>query len=64
MSRYFNWLEDGKYKEKIESMDICKWKYDDICCNGDCKEYVADYPSCKCKSEEDCDYFEKEDGVI
>lgn len=66
MSRYFKWLEDGKYKEEIDSMEICKWRYDDICCNGDCKEYVADYPypRCKCESKEDCYYYQEEDGII
>lgn len=44
----------------------CKWLINEVCCNGDCKEYVADhpYPRCMCTSKEDCNYFEKEDGVI
>lgn len=66
MSRWLERLEDGTYKTEIESMEICKYKVNEVCCNGDCKEYVADYPypRCKCESKEDCRYFKKEDGKI
>jgi len=65
MSRYLTQKEDGTYLEEIESMDMCKWKINEVCCNGEC-EYVADYPYpyCKCESKEDCQYFEKEDGIV
>ena len=33
MSRFFERNEDGTYTEKIESIDVCKWKIDEICCN-------------------------------
>lgn len=66
MSRWLTILPNGEYKEEIESMEMCKWRINEVCCNGDCKEYVADYPYpyCKCDSKEECEYFKKEDGVI
>lgn len=65
MSRFYTIEKDGVSLEEIESMEICKWRVNEVCCNGDCG-YVADfpYPHCKCKSKKDCDYFEKEDGII
>lgn len=65
MSRFYYHNEKDEEIIEIESEDICKWKINEICCNGDC-EYVADYPHpyCKCESLEDCKYFEKEDGKI
>ena len=64
MSRYLT-KKDGKYIQEIESMEVCKWKINEVCCN-DKSQYLADYPSpfCKCESKKDCDYFEKEDGLI
>lgn len=41
----------------------CKWLYNEVCCCAD-SPYVADYPIHKCKSKKDCDFFEKEDGII
>lgn len=60
-----SWLEkddNGNYVKQIESIDICKWKINEVCCN-DKSEYLADYPYpfCKCESLEDCKYFEKEE---
>lgn len=65
MSRWIEKLLDDTLKEEIESMDICKWKINEICCN-DKSEYLADYPYpyCKCDSKEECKLFEKEDGII
>lgn len=65
MSSFLYKDDKGKYIKEIESEDICKWKINEICCNGDC-EYVADYPHhyCKCESLEDCKYFKKEDGKL
>ena len=62
MSSYLSKNEDGEYIKEIESMIICKWKINEICCN-DKSEYLADYPSlyCKCESIEDCRYYEKEE---
>lgn len=62
MSRWLDKLEDETYKIEIESMDICKWRINEICCNDKCEE-LGDYPyPAKCESKEKCEYFEKEDG--
>ena len=63
MSSFLSRNDDGTYKKEIESMDICKWKINEVCCN-DSSEYFADYPypNCKCESKKQCKYFEKEDG--
>ena len=65
MSRFITKKEDGTYLEAIESMEVCKWKLNEVCCNEK-SVYLADYPSpfCKCASIKDCDFFEKEDGII
>ena len=65
MSRWLDRNEDGTYKEEIESMEVCRWRINEVCCN-DKSEYVADYPypRCKCENEKDCRYFEKEDGAV
>ncbi len=63
MSRWLDRNEDGTYKEEIESMEICKWRFNDVCCN-DKAEYLGGYPDCKCESKKDCRYYKKEDGVI
>lgn len=62
MSSWLEKDENGNYKKQIESIDICKWKINEVCCN-DKSEYLADYPYpfCKCESLEDCKYFEKEE---
>lgn len=62
MSKWLDKLEDGTYKTEIESMDICKWRINEICCNDKCEE-LGDYPyPPKCETKEMCKYFEKEDG--
>lgn len=43
MSRYLTRKEDDTYLEGIESMEVCKWRINDCCCN-DSSRYVADYP--------------------
>lgn len=65
MSRFLTRLKDGIMLEEIESLDICKWRIDEVCCNADC-DYVGDYPypNCKCESKKQCGYFEKEDGIL
>ena len=62
MSKWLDRLEDGTYKTEIESMEVCKWKVNEVCCNDECEE-LGDYPypSSKCESKEKCKYFEKED---
>ena len=70
MSRFLTLKEDGTYLEEIESMGVCKWRIDDICCNDKC-DWLADYPypSSICEIDEDgknyaCGCFKKEDGII
>jgi len=64
MSRYLTRKEDDTYIQEIESMDMCKWKINEVCCN-DSSIYVADYPpQGMCENNKRCKYFEKEDGVI
>ena len=61
MSSFLIKNENGEYEKEIESMEICKWKINEVCCN-DKSQYLADYPSlfCKCESKEDCKFFELE----
>ncbi len=70
MSRFLTSTEDGEKIEEIESMEVCKWRIDDVCCNGK-SDYLGNYPypSSICEIDEDgknyaCDCFEKEDGII
>lgn len=65
MSRFLTRKEDGTYLEEIESIKVCRWQINEVCCN-DKSEYVADYPypSTICESKGICPYFEKEDGII
>lgn len=70
MSRTIKRKKDGTVLIEIESMEVCKWRIDDVCCNDKCN-CLADYPypSSMCDIEEDgnnymCGCFEKEDGVI
>lgn len=65
MSRFLIRKENGSYLEEIESMELCKWLINDICCNekSDC---LGGYPYSRsiCEDEYGCGCFEKEDGVI
>lgn len=65
MSRFLTKKEDGTYLEEIESMEVCKWKINDVCCNEKC-DCLGDYPypSFMCKDDDICGCFEKEDGVL
>ena len=68
MSRYLTYKENGKHLEEIESMKVCKWRINEVCCNGICS-CVGDYPypSERCYEDnyaERCQHFEKEDGII
>lgn len=63
MSRFLTSNPDGTYLEEIESMEICKWRINEICCNEKSEE-LGDYPNCKCENKKQCRYFEKEDGVV
>ena len=70
MSRFLTHKDDGTYLEEIESMKMCKWLIDEVCCNEKC-DCLGDYPypSSICELEDDdknwaCGCFEKEDGII
>ena len=65
MSRFLTQNKDGTYLEEIESMEVCKWRINDVCCNESSPD-LADYPypRNKCESIEGCRYFEKEDRKI
>ena len=60
MSR-FAMQVNGIWIEEIESMEVCKHKINDVCCNEDC-EYLGSY--IYCDSTKHCEYFEKGDGII
>jgi len=53
MSRFLTSNLDGTYLEEIESMEVCKWKINEVCCN-DKSPCLADYPYPreKCESKE------------
>ena len=67
MSRFMSSEEDGSILEEIESMEVCRWKINEICCN-DKSDCLADYPFpneiCFIESKNRCEYFEKENGII
>lgn len=70
MSRFLTQKNDGTYLEEIESMEVCRWRINDVCCN-DKSDCLGDYPYPRsiCFLEEDgknyaCGCFEKEDGEI
>lgn len=60
MSRYLTSKRDGTYLEEIESMEECKWRINDMCCN-DSSEFLGD---CYCEASLKRNCFEKEDGII
>ncbi len=70
MSRFLTPKEDGTILEEIESMEVCKWRINDVCCNEICDCLGGyPYPRSICELEEDgknymCGCFEKEDGII
>lgn len=60
MSRYLTSKRDGTYLEEIESMEECKRRINDMCCN-DSSEFLGD---CYCEASLKRNCFEKEDGII
>lgn len=60
MSRFLTSMKNGTYLEEIESMEECKWRINDVCCNEN-SEFLGDY-YCEAKKNRKC--FEKEDGII
>jgi len=70
MSRTLIYDDNFKYiGQEIESMDMCKWLIDGVCCNDKC-DCLGDYPypseMCDmfCDDYIACNYFEKEDGIV
>ena len=66
MSRFLTKIENDETIIEIESMEVCKWKINEVCCNDKC-EYLGDYPLreiCYIDIKDRCEYFEKEDGII
>ena len=64
MSKTF-YDESGKFSSRlvephIDDMNKCKWLCDGVCCNDE-SECLADYPTHKCESIEECELFEKEE---
>lgn len=62
MSRFLARNKDGTYTETIESMEECKWRINDMCCN-DSSDYLGD-EYCWSESGKKRSCFEKEDGII
>ena len=60
MSRFIT-KEGDKYIEEIESMEVCKWKINDMCCNEK-SEWLGSY--IYCDGKQNCEGFEEEDGII
>lgn len=65
MSRFLTRNKDGTFLEEIESMEVCKWRINDVCCNEESLD-LGDYPYPreKCESKEGCRCFEKENGIV
>lgn len=61
MSSFLSKNEDGKYIKEIESMDLCKYRINEVCCN-DQSQYLGDYPYpfCKCENAGQCPFFRTE----
>ena len=62
MSSFLYKDKNEDYVKEIESMEICRYRINDVCCNDQC-DYLGDFPHpfCKCESLEDCKHFEKEE---
>lgn len=66
MSRFLTKVVDKygeRYIEEIESMEVCKWRINDVCCNENsirCGECIG----MRCNNIKDYYCFEKEDGII
>ena len=62
MSRFLSKV-NGEYIEEIDSMDVCRWKINEVCCNETC-DSLGDYPYISCDGIDVCSCFEKEEGLI
>jgi len=61
MSRFVTKTDKG-YIEEIESMEVCKYRINEVCCNDKC-EHLGDW-FFSCDDKNKCECFEKEDGII
>ena len=62
MSRFIT-KEGDKYIEEIESMEVCRWRINEVCCCDKCA-LLGEYPPSRCDEDVFCSCFEKEDGII
>lgn len=62
MSRFLTKKEDGTYLEEIETLEVCRWRINDVCCSPTSR-FAGDV-YCECTSKEERECFVKEDGVI
>lgn len=62
MSRFVS-EKDGKFIEEIESLEICKYRLNDVCCNEN-SEHLGEWSGLSCGNNDWCRVFEKEDGII
>lgn len=60
MSRFVT-QEGDTFIEEIESMDVCKHRINDVCCNEK-SEWLGSYVYCD--EMKYCEDFEEEDGII
>ena len=58
MSRYIEQLRNGVYVESLCAEDECRWLINDVCCNADCKDMLADFPDAEYCHR--CRYFQAE----
>lgn len=61
MSRFATFTPDGVIEE-IESLEVCKHRINDVCCNEK-SDYLGWIVDCF-ENNNGCKCFEKEDGVI
>lgn len=60
------WIETGEdehgryYIESLADPDGCRWLVNEVCCNADNQEMVADFPFEEDCTKEKCPYFEAE----
>ena len=63
MSRWIETGEDERgrfYLETLDNPDGCKWLMNEVCCNADNREMVADFPFAEDCTADRCPYFEPE----
>ena len=62
MSRYIETDENGRERMIIASMQQCKELINDVCCNENHSDMLANFPDADyCRR---CEFFTKEDGKL